>query len=290
MRVSAGTAAVLGLNAIDQICPPTTAYLLTEGICQRSCGFCGNNNKLARITWPKFDTDLVLEKLKTHKVQRICLQTVESAKAKRQVKKYLPALVKLGIPVCLASQSGEEFMVLGLDRWTIPLDVADPIAYSKIKGGSFFNKFTQIKKLALKYPGRIGTHLIAGLGEKEEQFIKVLAELYRAKVTVGLFAFTPVLHSALESWPKPPLDSYRRLQIANYLLAKDAKALESFTFAEGKLIAWSGEIEKRAFETWGCPGCNRPFYNESPQGPYYNYPRALTESEFSLALQEAKLT
>jgi len=27
------------------------------------------------------------------------------------------------------------------------------------------------------------------------------------------------------------------------------------------------------FITSGCPGCNRPYYNESPRGPLYNYPR-----------------
>jgi biotin synthase len=34
-----------------------------------------------------------------------------------------------------------------------------------------------------------------------------------------------------------------------------------------------------AFMTTGCPGCNRPFYNERPSGPFYNYPRPLTEEE-----------
>jgi biotin synthase len=27
------------------------------------------------------------------------------------------------------------------------------------------------------------------------------------------------------------------------------------------------------FLTSGCPGCNRPYYNERPGGPLYNYPR-----------------
>ena len=26
------------------------------------------------------------------------------------------------------------------------------------------------------------------------------------------------------------------------------------------------------FNTYGCEGCNRPFYNERPSGPIYNYP------------------
>ncbi len=34
-----------------------------------------------------------------------------------------------------------------------------------------------------------------------------------------------------------------------------------------------------AFRTSGCPDCNRPYYNERPGGPLYNYPRPLTASE-----------
>jgi biotin synthase-related radical SAM superfamily protein len=33
------------------------------------------------------------------------------------------------------------------------------------------------------------------------------------------------------------------------------------------------------FRTSGCPGCNRPFYNESPRGPIYNYPKELGPEE-----------
>jgi len=33
------------------------------------------------------------------------------------------------------------------------------------------------------------------------------------------------------------------------------------------------------FQTSGCPGCNRPYYNEKPSGPIYNYPRSLTREE-----------
>ncbi|HDI74230.1 MAG TPA: hypothetical protein ENF57_04430 [Candidatus Korarchaeota archaeon] len=29
---------------------------------------------------------------------------------------------------------------------------------------------------------------------------------------------------------------------------------------------------KEAFLTSGCPSCNRPFYNERPRGPIYNFP------------------
>ncbi|MEM2915121.1 MAG: radical SAM protein, partial [Candidatus Bathyarchaeia archaeon] len=35
------------------------------------------------------------------------------------------------------------------------------------------------------------------------------------------------------------------------------------------------------FKTSGCPGCNRPYYNERPGGPIYNYPRKPTSKEIS---------
>jgi biotin synthase len=35
------------------------------------------------------------------------------------------------------------------------------------------------------------------------------------------------------------------------------------------------------FLTPGCPDCNRPFYNEKPSGPIYNYPRKLTTQEIA---------
>jgi biotin synthase len=33
------------------------------------------------------------------------------------------------------------------------------------------------------------------------------------------------------------------------------------------------------FRTSGCPDCNRPYYNEKPSGPLYNYPRKLEQEE-----------
>ncbi|MDH5792671.1 MAG: radical SAM protein, partial [Candidatus Bathyarchaeota archaeon] len=54
----------------------------------------------------------------------------------------------------------------------------------------------------------------------------------------------------------------------------DAETLES-ALADGE-----------AFRTSGCPGCNRPYYNERPSGPFYNYPRNLTPEE---ARTEAEL-
>lgn len=38
-----------------------------------------------------------------------------------------------------------------------------------------------------------------------------------------------------------------------------------------------------AFMASGCPGCNRPYYNERPGGPLFNYPRRPSEKELAEA-------
>jgi biotin synthase len=37
----------------------------------------------------------------------------------------------------------------------------------------------------------------------------------------------------------------------------------------------------KPFLTFGCPSCNRPYYNEKPSGPYYNYPTRIGKKELS---------
>jgi len=38
--------------------------------------------------------------------------------------------------------------------------------------------------------------------------------------------------------------------------------------------------------TSGCPNCNRPYYNEKPSGPIYNYPRPLKKEEIAKVMLE----
>ena len=99
----------------------------------------------------------------------------------------------------------------------------------------------------------------------------------------------------MEDGSPPPLDSYRRLQVARQLLLEGLCTSDDLSFSEqGRILCFSlprSELEKvladgRAFRTSGCPGCNRPYYNEPPRGPLYNYPRPLTGAEVRDALAE----
>ncbi len=46
-------------------------------------------------------------------------------------------------------------------------------------------------------------------------------------------------------------------------------------------------INGKAFETSGCPDCNRPYYDESPRGVIFNYYRLLVAGEIRQAILES---
>ena len=47
--------------------------------------------------------------------------------------------------------------------------------------------------------------------------------------------------------------------------------------------------EGTPFLTSGCPDCNRPFYNERPSGPIYNYPEKTSLEEIEKIKKQLKL-
>ncbi len=84
------------------------------------------------------------------------------------------------------------------------------------------------------------------------------------------------------------MDMYRRVQLARYLLVYGLTRLEQMSFdGAGRIVGFGVEpamlekfvSEATPFQTSGCPDCNRPFYNEKPGGPMYNYPRKISPRE-----------
>ena len=89
IRVSLGTAIVLGLLDGKLDAKPTTAYLMTYrlGKCTANCGFCpqaraskSNAELLSRVSWPTFPTPNVLTALsdsaKEGRIKRVCIQAL----------------------------------------------------------------------------------------------------------------------------------------------------------------------------------------------------------------------
>jgi biotin synthase len=181
----------------------------------------------------------------------------------------------------------------GVDRLGVPLDAASETIFNRVKGkgGSYSwnNQFRMLTEaLAVFGKGNVSTHLIVGLGETELEAVHIIQRCVDMSVSPGLFAFTPIRGTGLEKNSPPKLESYRRMQLARFLIVKGIAQVDGMCFdKDGKIVNFGMPKEVledvvlsgEPFLTSGCPDCNRPFYNEKPSGPIYNYPRKLTYRE-----------
>ncbi len=311
VRVSAGTEAVLGLRRRPMEASPTTVYLMLDGGgCAMACAFCAQARNsharadaLSRIIWPSHPFEEVLSALGSPppELERICLQVTLHRGAGEQVREILPVLrMATSLPISVAIRPRdleelEELLASGVDVVGLGLDCAGERVYRQVKGAGWSSMRRLVEEGCRRFPGRVRVHLMVGLGETEEECCAVMQQVYDWGGAVSLFAFTPVRGTRLEAHPPPPLGTFRRMQVARYLIEQGLARLEQFRFSEGKLLSFGRPdlplllADGQAFRTSGCPGCNRPFYNERPGGTMYNYPRPLSPEEIERAIRELAL-
>ncbi len=314
IRVSIGTAITLGLLKGKIDAEPTTAYLMTykSGKCAANCGFCpqarqskSNAELLSRVSWPCFPTDRIIpaivEEAKKKKIRRVCIQTLSYP----QVFSHLKALIEnireqSVVPISVSCQPNNDVEIVllakaGVNRIGIALDAATEALFKKVKGKEAGGRYRWqeqfrmlIKAISVFGKGNVSTHVIVGLGETEKELAEIIQRCVDMTVLPALFAFTPVRGTALEKNPPPSLESYRRMQLARFLIVKGLTRFDQMCFSdEGVLLSFglSKEVlnsvieQGEPFRTSGCQDCNRPFYNEKPSGPIYNYPRILKKVE-----------
>ena len=314
IRVSIGTAIVLGLTKGKLDVAPTTAYLMTYklGKCTSNCVFCpqargskSNTELLSRVSWPIFQTSNVMSAVTkaTEKgmIKRVCIQALNYP----NVFAHLRALVKdiknrSGVPISVACQplkkeNIELLQKAGVNRLGIALDAATEEMFNKVKGKDVGGSYIWEEQLLILQEalqifgkGNVSTHVIAGLGETEREVAEIVQRCVDLGVLPALFAFTPVRGTALEYRTAPSVQSYRKIQLARFLIVKCLVNYESMLFDSAGRIQRFG-LEKELlktiidsgepFRTSGCEDCNRPFYNEKPGGPIYNYPQKLCLKE-----------
>ncbi|MCE5259385.1 MAG: radical SAM protein [Chloroflexi bacterium] len=306
-RVSSGSAAVLGLATLRMETAPTTAYIMLGERCLRNCTYCAQAHgstapgaALSRVIWPPFPAiqvaRAIAEAVAAGSIKRVCLQVTQNRSSFTLTLDAVRLLKHFSdVPVCCslavnADDEISELLAAGADKVTLALDAACEPVYRQVRG-SDWNKLTeQLERAAARFPGRLSTHLIVGLGETEREFVDRLQWLHEHGIGVGLFAFTPVAGTPLANRQPPALASYRRLQTARHLVYECGIPSGQFTFdAVGRLTGFGIGIDKlisylgdgAAFRTSGCPDCNRPYYNERPGGVMYNYPRPLSVQELS---------
>lgn len=315
VRVSAGTAAVLGLRRLRQADAPTTAYLMVGDRCSRDCSFCAQARRssarlhhLSRVVWPPYPLEHTLEAVhhsyERGQIVRCCLQVTASPGYLDQTVRVAQQLRQISpVPLCASvvlsdPASVQRLLQSGVERVSLALDAACERVFQEAKRDCWESRIELLWTAAQLFPGRVGTHLIVGLGETEREMSAMLQELVQRGVMVGLFSFTPVPGTLWAKRTPPALASYRRIQVALYLLSSSACCMQDWTFSEtGQIVSYGLSRQRlhellsdgRAFQTSGCPGCNRPYYNERPGGVPYNYPRMLRPGETEAAVSAVLL-
>ncbi len=315
-RPSSGTMAALGLMDIKADALPTTAYIMLGEKCVRDCAFCAQARRsgagagrLSRITWPEAEEKELMQALgaatATGIIRRVCIQTVGGSSS---LKAVVAAVGKLrdacegGTPISVSFSAtaglGDIGSIIeaGADKVALSIDACNPKLHLLIKKSSMEASMRLISEASSKYPGRISTHLISGMGETEKDLLLLAAKMKDMGVGLGLFAFTPLRGTEMEGHPKPDIRSYRRVQLAFWLIKHHDLKADGMRFdVDGRLSGISlkeHDIVLLAaggspFLTSGCSFCNRPYYNESPGAELYNYPKALTSEESEKALSMA---
>ncbi|MGI6208693.1 MAG: radical SAM protein [Anaerolineae bacterium] len=301
---------MLGLCRAPMAVAPTTAYLMVGGRCGRDCAFCAQArtsgagaDMLSRVSWPPFPDRQVIEALQAQagRFQRVCIQSTAGPGSFDRLLALVEQLrVQISLPVDASvlppsPQAADALIEAGVDHIGFGVDAATMSVFRAVKGPGWEQYRGLIEHVAERHPGRAAVHLIAGLGESERELIQAIQAYADAGVTVGLFAFCPVAGTRMAGHPQPALASYRRVQVAARLIAGGWARAHDLGFDDQGTLAQLPDgvlchlLDGKAFETSGCPGCNRPYYNERPGGAMYNYPRPLTESEAREALMSTGL-
>ncbi|RLG77870.1 MAG: radical SAM protein [Thermoprotei archaeon] len=294
VRASLGTLIALGLERGRADVLPSIAYVMqySEKGCMGKCAFCAQSinsrapkEMLSRVIWPKVDLGVLLSALGNSRYRRVCLQTVIKERFIDEVHYLVRNFSRLGLKVSLSITpipKGElEALVReGVDYLGVGLDVASKNLVEAYERPFTWEAYWDFIKAGIEVlgRGRVVTHIIVGLGESLEDILSTIEKLRDTGSNVSLFAFTPLRGTRLSSLSPPPLRYYRLVQLATKLIMDGYSWRDFIVYRDGvphikrSAIGLSADELLDAVVTRGCPGCDRPFYNEVPGREPYNFP------------------
>jgi biotin synthase len=281
--------------------------------CKANCAFCGlagekeksyGERKFIRVPWQTFRTDDVVEALKSapDHVGRVCVSMITHPRCRQDVLTVCRRIAQeTGLPVSLLISptilAPDDLLAMkdsGADRIGVAIDGATPEIFDRfrgkpVKGPHRWDRYWKTYEDSIKVfgEGMAGVHLICGLGETEKEMVQAISRARNMGGCTHLFSFFPERGSVMEAHSPPSIGSYRRTQLARWLIDNDRTGLDRMEFDSDGRIRQFGipEREQEAaiaagvpFETSGCPGpngkvaCNRPYGNEKPGPAIRNFP------------------
>lgn len=314
VRTSLAGAMCLGLErgqfTRNAVCTCLNLLLTYPESCLGSCSYCGlacsrdNSAKptFIRVKWPAYRLDQILERVAPgakHPFTRICVSMIthpaavaDACAIVRQCRSAGLPISVLVTPTAMAGQADmQKLQDAGGDRVGIAIDTATVGLFENHRGAGVggphtWDRYWMAVQEAVTVFGRYhaGVHLIVGLGETEREMVGTIIRAMNMGALTHLFSFFPEKGSNLAKLGQPVLDSYRRIQLARYLINEQIFDGSSIEYDSGGYITSFGlAVEPyiqigSPFMTSGCPdrtgklACNRPFGNERASEPFRNYP------------------
>jgi biotin synthase len=278
--------------------------------CLGKCHFCGlsksrqegpKGKTFIRVDWPLYPLEEIIEGTKgKDQIHRVCISMITHPKALEDTLYVIQRLRKetdLFISVLISptlirhKDSLVAMRKAGADRVGIAIDAATPQLFDQLRGKGVggphqWDHYWDVTDMVVSVFGRfyVGIHLIVGLGETEKEMVEAIQRGQDVGAYTHLFSFFPEKGSPMEKHSSPPLDQYRRIQLARWIINESLGSAGGMKFDEnGRVIDFGMDIESliqigEPFMTSGCPGrdgkvaCNRPYGNERPSSPIRNFP------------------
>jgi biotin synthase-related radical SAM superfamily protein len=284
--------------------------------CLGKCHFCGlsrsrregpRGKTFIRVEWPLYLLEEIIERAKgKDQIHRVCISMITHPKAledtlfviqrlREETDLYISVLIS---PTLIHQENSLDAMEkAGTDRVGIAIDAATPELFDQLRGKGVggphqWDHYWDVVRMSVSVFGRfcVGIHLIVGLGETEKEMVETIQRGQEMGAHTHLFSFFPEKGSPMEEYSPPPLDQYRRIQLARWIINESSGSANQMKFdRNGRLTDFGIDINPliqigEPFMTSGCPGrdgkvaCNRPYGNERPSGPIRNFP-FIPESE-----------
>ncbi|MEW6359962.1 MAG: radical SAM protein [Planctomycetota bacterium] len=276
--------------------------------CRGSCAYCGLNRhrqgdrSFIRVTWPVHTVAEIVDALNQCAIaERVCISMVTHRRALSDLLEIAQRISSgsglpisgLITPTLVSVDDLAELRRRGVDKIGIAIDAATPDLFKALRASpgphrwehywAFFEKAKDVFGR-----GNVGSHFICGLGETERDMALALQRVHDLGGVNHLFSFYPEAGSAMEDRQPPPIDQYRRVQLAAEIIDAGMARADDFAFdqATGRILSFGilqADLDRviedgNAFMTRGCTGrdgrtaCNRPFGNSPPGPGVRNYP------------------
>lgn len=290
--------------------------------CIGKCAYCGlsrvrsgqySRKSFIRVQWPTCSLEETIRRISARqdRVKRICISMITRRQAVEDTKEICCRLrssfdIPVSLLICptlLEYQDLVDFRTAGADKIGVAIDLATPDLFDRFRGSGVRGPHkweTYWSCLAdcldVFGTGNAGAHFMVGMGETEREMCAAIQRVQDMGGGTHLFSFYPEADSLMGDRSPPPMDTYRRIQAARYLIDRGIRRADRFAYdGAGRIEAFGVQasvLEEiidtgEPFRTSGCVGrngqvaCNRPFGNSPPGPDIRNYPFPPTREDIA---------